>query len=117
MDGSLQEDVTAIRLLRQSAGSVSDESEESGSEVLSTQSFKRYWCRAWWFARLDCGYDFEALRATVPETSVSNAYIRGFCYSESIQYGAEEFKKTVYRPHRKVEDKSKGRANTLFVAP
>ena len=60
-----------------------------------------------------CG--FEALKATVPESlaSVSSAIIRGFyrlelraidAYSAGMQYGAEESKQTVYKPHRKEED-------------
>ena len=67
---------------------------------------ERYWCQAEWFAREDCGYDFEALKAIVPEAlaSVSNASIRGFyrlairtidAYSAGMQYGAEEFKQSV----------------------
>ena len=66
----------------------------------------------------NCGYDFAALKTTVPEAlaSVSNASIRGFyrlalrtihVYSAGMQYGAEEFKQTVYKSHHKVEDKSK----------
>ena len=41
---------------------------------------ERYWCQAKWFARENCGYDFEVLNATVPEAlaSVTNASIRGF---------------------------------------
>jgi hypothetical protein len=63
-------------------------------------------------------YDFEALKKTVPEAlaSVTNASIRGFhrlalrdidAYSAGVQYGTEEFKRTVYKSHRQVEDKSK----------
>ena len=39
-----------------------------------------YWCRAKLFARENCGYNFEALKVTVPEAlaPVSNASIRGF---------------------------------------
>lgn len=54
----------------------------------------------------------------VPETlaSVSKASIRGFyrlalraihAYSSGVQYGTEESKQDVYKPHRQVEDKSK----------
>ena len=41
---------------------------------------QHYWCRAKWPTRESWGYDFEALKATVPEAlaSVSNASIRGF---------------------------------------
>ena len=41
---------------------------------------ERYWCQVKWFARENCGYDFEELNATVPEAlaSVTNASIRGF---------------------------------------
>ena len=37
----------------------------------------RYWCRAKWFARGNCGYDFETPKATA-FASVTNASIRGF---------------------------------------
>ena len=102
-----------------------EEVEALGHRVLFYPKFhcklnfiERYWRRAKWFARENCGYDFEALKATVPEAlaSVSNASIRGFyrlalraidTYSAGMQYGAEEFKQTVYKSHRKVEDKSK----------
>ena len=81
-------------------------------------SIERYWCQAKWFARENCGYDFEALEKTVPEAlaSVTNASIRGFyrlavrtidAYSAGLCYGTEEFKHNVYRSHRQVEDKSK----------
>ena len=60
----------------------------------------------------------EALKATVPEAlaSVTSASIRGFyrlalraidVYSAGVQYGTAEFKQTVYKSHRQVEDKSK----------
>ena len=78
---------------------------------------ERYWCRAKWFARKNCGYDFEALKATVPKALASvNASIRGFyrlavrtidAYSAGLSYGTEEFRHSVYRSHRQVEDKSK----------
>ena len=65
---------------------------------------ERCWCRAKWFARENCGYNSEALKATVPEAlaSVSNASIRGFYrlalranddYSAGVRYGAEELNK------------------------
>ena len=28
---------------------------------------ERYWCRAKWYTRENCGFDFEALKAIVPE--------------------------------------------------
>ena len=79
---------------------------------------ERYWCQAKWFARENCGYDFEALKTTVPEAlaSVTNASIRGFyrlavctidAYTTSLHYGTEEFKQNVYKSYRQVEDKSK----------
>ena len=63
-------------------------------------------------------YNFEALKATVPEAlaSVSNASIRGFyrlalrpidAYPAGVQYGTEEFGRGVYESHRQVEDRSK----------
>ena len=72
------------------------------------------WCQAKWFARENCGYDFEALKATVPEAlaSVTNAFIRGFyrlavrtidAYSAGLCYGTQEFKHNVYKSHRQVE--------------
>ena len=75
----------------------------------------------------NCGYDFAALKTTVPKAlaSVSNASIHGFyrlasrtthAHSAGMQYGAEEFKQTVYKSHHKVENKSKWWANML-VAP
>ena len=59
------------------------------------------------FCKGNCGYDFEALKATVPEAlaSVTNASIRGFyrlavrtigAYSAGLCYGTEEFKHNVY---------------------
>ena len=48
--------------------------------------------------------------------SISNASIRGFyrlalrainAYSADVQYGIEELKQNVYKPHRQVEDSSK----------
>ena len=77
---------------------------------------ERCWCRAKWFARENYGYNFEALKAMVPETlaSVSNASIRGLAlraidaYSAGVWYGAEEFKQNVYHEsHRQVKDRSK----------
>ena len=79
---------------------------------------ERYWCRAKWFARENCGYNFEALKSTVPEAlaSVTDASIRGFyklalraidAYAAGVQYGTEEFRSNVYKSHRQVEDKSK----------
>ena len=55
-----------------------------------------------------CGYNFEALKATVPEAlaSVSNASIRGLyrlalraidAYSAGVRYGTEEFKMYINR--------------------
>ena len=79
---------------------------------------ERYWYRAKWFARENCGYSFEALKATVPEAlaSVSNASIRVFyrlalraidAYSAGARYGTEELRQNVYKSHRQVEDRSK----------
>ena len=58
---------------------------------------ERYWCRAKWFSGGNCGYDFEALNATVPEAlaSVTNAglALRAIdAYSAGMQYGTEGFK-------------------------
>ena len=106
-------------------GRLEEEVEALGHHVLFYPKFhcelsfiERYWCRAKWFARENCGYNFEALKATVPEAlaSVSNASIRGFhrlalraidAYSAGVQYGMEEFKQNVYKSHRQVEDRSK----------
>ena len=63
-------------------------------------------------------YDFEALKATMPEAlaSVTNASIRGFyrlavcaidAYFAGLFHGTEEFKHNVCRLHRQVEAKSK----------
>ena len=53
-----------------------EEEEALGHRVLFYLKFhceldfiERYWCRAKWFARENCGYDFEALKATVPKVS------------------------------------------------
>ena len=65
-----------------------------------------------------CEYNFEVLKATVPEAlaSVSNASICGFyrlalraidTYSAGVQYVAEEFKQNVYKSHRQVKDRLK----------
>ena len=77
-----------------------------------------YWCRAKWFARENCGYNFEALKATAAEAlaPVNNVSIRGFyrlalhaieAYSADVGYGTEEYKQNVYNSHRQVEDRSK----------
>ena len=66
----------------------------------------------------NCGYDFQAPKAVMPEALASgnNYSIRGFnksalrdidAYSAGTQYGVGEFKQIVYKSHRKVEDKSK----------
>ena len=79
---------------------------------------ERYWCRAKWFTRENCGFNFEVLKAIVPEAlaSVKSASIRGFyrlalraidAYSAGVQYGTEEFKQKVYKSHRQIEDRSK----------
>ena len=68
---------------------------------------EHYWCRE------NCGFDFEALRTTVPVTLAS---IRGFyrlalraidACSADPQYGIEGFKRKVYKSHWQVEDRSK----------
>jgi len=100
---------------RNQKGRLQEEVENLGHRVLFYPKFhcelnfiERYWCRAKWFARENCGYDFEALKATVPEAlaSVTEASIRGFyklalrtidAYSAGIQYGTAEFKNTVYK--------------------
>ena len=110
---------------RDQKGHLQEEVANLGHRVLFYPKFhcelnpiERYWCRAKWFARENCGYDFEALKATVPEAlaSVTNASIRGFfrlaqraidAYSAGLQYRTSEFKQTVYKSHRQVEDKSK----------
>ena len=67
---------------------------------------ERYWCQAKWFAKENCEYDFEALKATVPEAlaSVTNASIYSLyrlavrtidAYSAGLCYGTEEFKHNV----------------------
>jgi hypothetical protein len=144
----VEEDVTAIGLQSGGADSASDESgtdesEFEDDEVLVSEAeeqeevealghcvlfypkfhcelnfIERYWCRAKWFTRENCEYNFEALKSTVPEAlaSVTNASIRGFyrlavrtidAYSAGLRYGTEEFKHTVYKSHRQVEDKTK----------
>ena len=81
----------------------------------------RYWCRAKSFTRENCGFDFEALKAVVPEVlaSVSSAFICGFCrlalrafdaYPIGVQYGTEESEQKVYKWHRQVEIRSKQKA-------
>ena len=52
-----------------------EEVEALGHRVLFYPKFhcelnfiERYWCQAKWFARENFGYDFEALKATVPES-------------------------------------------------
>ena len=62
---------------------------------------ERYWCLERWFARGNCGYDLEALKATMLET-LTNGSIRGFyrltidTYSVGVQYGTEEFTQIAY---------------------
>ena len=115
----------AERGFQDQKGRLQEEVEALGYRVLLYPKFhcelnfiERYWCRAKWFARENCGYDLEALKTTVPEAlaSVTNASIRGFnrlavrtidAYSAGLCYGTEEFKHNVYRSHRQVEDKSK----------
>ena len=99
-------------------GRPQEEVEALGHRVLFYPKFhcelnfiERYWCRAMWFARENCGYDFEALKATVPGVlaSATNGTIRGFyrlavrtidAYFGGLCYGTEEFKHNVYRSHR-----------------
>ncbi len=59
---------------RDQKGRLQEEVENLGHRVLFYPKFhcelnfiERYWCRAKWFARENCGYDFEALKKTVPE--------------------------------------------------
>ena len=99
----------AERDFQDQKGRLQEEVEALGHRVLFYPKFhcelnfiERYWCRAKWFARENCGYDFEALKTTVPEalTSVTNASIRGFyrlavrtidAYSAGLCYRTEEF--------------------------
>ena len=110
---------------RDQKGRLQEEVEKLGHLVLFYPKFhcelnfiERYWCRAKWFSRENCGYDFDALKETVPKAleSVTEASIRGFyrlalraidAYSAGFQYGTTEFKQTVYKSNRQVEDKSK----------
>ena len=112
----------AERDFRDQKGRLQEEVETLGHRILFYPKFhcelnfiERYCCQAKWVARENCGYDFEALKATVPEALalVTNASIRGFyrlavrtidAYSAGLCY---EFKRNVYRSHRQVEDKSK----------
>ena len=113
----------AERDFQDQKGRLQEEVEALGHSVLfypklhcELNFIERYWCQAKCFARENCGYDFEALKTTVPEASVTNASIRGFyrlavrtidAYSAGLHYGTEEFKQNVYKSHRQVEDKSK----------
>ena len=115
----------AERDFRDQKGRLQEEVEALGHRVLFYPKFhcelnfiERYWCRAKWYTRENCGYNFEALKETVPEAlaSVSNATIRGFyrlalraidAYSMGLQYGTEDFRSSVYKSHRQVQDKSK----------
>ena len=72
----------AERDFRDQKGWLKDEVEALGHRVLFNPKFycelnpiERYWCLAKLFARENCGYNFEALKAMVPEAlaSVSNA--------------------------------------------
>ena len=110
---------------RNQRGRPQEEVENLGHRVLFYPKFhcelnwiERYWCRAKWFARENCGYNFEALKTTVPEAlaSVPNESIRAFyrlalraieAYSAGTRYGTTEFQDTVYRSHRRIEDKLK----------
>ena len=100
----------AERDFQDQKGRLQEEVEALGHRVLFYPKFhcklnfiERYWCRAKWFARENCGYDFEALKTTVPEAlaSVTNASIRGSyrlavrtidACSAGLCYGTEEFK-------------------------
>lgn len=77
----------------------------------------RYWCPEKSLTRGNCGFDFKALKAVVPEglASASSASICGFCglalrafgaYSVGVQYGTEDFEQKVYRWHWQVGDRS-----------
>ena len=115
----------AERDFQDQKGRLQEEVEALGHRVLFYPKFhcelnfiECYWCRAKLFARENCGYNFEALKATVPEAlaSVSDASIRGFyrlalhaidAYSAGVRYRTEEFKQNVYKSHQQVEDRSK----------
>ena len=88
-------------------------------------SIASYWYRAKWFTRENCGFNFEALKAMVPEAlaSVSSASIRDFyrlalraidAYSTGLQFGAEEFKQKVYKSHRQKIGRS-GRFSSMLA--
>ena len=76
---------------------------------------ERYRCRAKWVARGNCEYDFEELKATVPEAlaPVSNAphprllQLGTRAINAGMQYGVEKFKKLSTKSRRRVADKSK----------
>ena len=101
----------AERDFKDQKGRLQEEVEALGHRVLFYSKFhcelnfiERYWCRAKWFAKKNCGYNFEALKATVPEAlaSVSNASIRGFyrlalraidAYSACVRMGRRNLNK------------------------
>ena len=107
----------AERDFQDQKGRLQEEVEALGHRVLCYPKFhceldfiERYWCRAKWFTRENCGFNFEVLKAIVPEAlaSVKSASIRGFyrlalraidAYSAGVQYGTEEFKQKVYKSH------------------
>jgi hypothetical protein len=114
--------LAAEKDFRDQTGRLQEEVEKLGHQVLFYPKFhcelnfiERYWCRAKWYARENCNYDFESLKTTIPEAlaSVTNAMIQGFyrlslramdAYSAGVQFGTAEFHRTVYRSHRQVED-------------
>ena len=72
----------AERDFQDQKGRLQEEVEALGHSVLfypklhcEPNFIERYWCQAKWFARENCGYDFEALKTTVPEAlaSVTNS--------------------------------------------
>lgn len=109
---------------QQQKGRLQEEVEKLGHRVIFYPKFhcelnfiERYWCQAKWYARENCGYDFQKLKTLVPEAlaSVSQSTIRGFyrkalrtidAYRNGISYGTEEFK-NVHKQHRQVVDKTK----------
>ena len=66
------------QIFRNQKGRIQEEVEGLGHLVLyypmlhcEPNFIERYWCRAKWFAREDCGYSFEALKVAVPEVLAS----------------------------------------------
>lgn len=106
-------------------GSLQEEIEALGHRVIFYPKFhcelnfiERVWCAAKHFARVNCTYNFNDLRKTVPKAmaSVPPESIQRYsdkcerlidAYASGLKYGTKEFTERAYKGHRQVQDPSK----------